>query len=392
MIDHHQSNWFERNSKKTLFVTFLLLLALMLFSAEKFTAKLNKISNKEDQAVKRYIRLREREPYLKLRTQPSLTYINERTDGLVDKAYLLRTNENSFVLPQNSWPDPDVKIVFLGGSTTECLYVNEENRFPYATGKLLEKNLNIKVNSYNNGCEGNNSLDTINSFINKVFPLEPDIAVFMHNVNDFSVLLHYGTYWNDNPSRSPIITLKKEALKPPKLTNRAMIHLYNACATHLPNLTLFVKEFITKRRFSEDEFADVRGEKKIVNQPLFKKEFSKNLRTFINLCRARGITPVLMTQENRVTDTPDKAVEFHSTIFTSLGISYKEYKETYDMFNETIREVGAESNALVIDLDRKIPKNKEYIYDGYHFNDKGSLLAAEVIADELGKIINVKGK
>ena len=91
---------------------------------------------------------------------------------------------------------PDKVIVFLGGSTTECMFVDEDHRFPYVAGQILEQETGAKINSYNGGMSGSNSLNAIDILINKVIPLKPDVVVFMENINDLSTLLYEGTYWN----------------------------------------------------------------------------------------------------------------------------------------------------------------------------------------------------
>ncbi len=78
------------------------------------------------------------------------------------------------------------------------------NRFPYLAGRLLEQQTHLKVNSYNAGRSGNNSLHSLNILLNKVVNLKPDIVVMMHNINDLAILMYEKTYWNTNPSRSPI--------------------------------------------------------------------------------------------------------------------------------------------------------------------------------------------
>ena len=59
----------------------------------------------------------------------------------------------------------------------------------------------------------------------------------------------------------------------------------------------------------------------------------------------------------------------------------------YDLFNDTIRQVGQKNGVLVIDLAREVPPDKEHLYDMVHFNDAGSQLAAQIIAARLKGMI-----
>jgi hypothetical protein len=77
-----------------------------------------------------------------------------------------------------------------------------------------------------------------------------------------------------------------------------------------PNLSRELKKLSPfGRQGKRDEFHGVRGQKITIDQDLLVREFSLNLQTFINICRARGITPVLMTQASRLTESPDPLIQ-----------------------------------------------------------------------------------
>ncbi len=42
---------------------------------------------------------------------------------------------------------------------------------------------------------------------------------------------------------------------------------------------------------------------------------------------------------------------------------------------------------MVIDLDAKIPKAREYMHDPIHFTNDGSILAAQAIAEKLKDVL-----
>ena len=131
-------------------------------------------------------------------------------DTLVAKKYLLRIDNDGFIVPSKKYANPDMSIVFLGGSTTECRYVAEDHRFPYLTGVLLEQQTGIKINSYNAARSGNHSLHSLDILLNKVFPIKPDIVVMLDNINDLVVLLYESSYWNHKSSKPVIFDINKE--------------------------------------------------------------------------------------------------------------------------------------------------------------------------------------
>lgn len=379
-------SWFEQNPRKTLFLVLFILLIAITFSAEKILAYIN-FSNKLVLFLdKRYINLRECLPLIDVVDIPPDKALRE-SDGLVRQAYRVRTDANGFILPYHRYDHPDVTLIFLGASTTACIYVEEENRFPYLVGNLLEQATGKKITSINGGVGGNNSLHSINILLNKVIPLKPDIVVMMHNINDLVALIYDKTYWSKNPSRAPLVefTFYKN-LKGLKALSTLARDMY------IPNLhvatRILTKKIFGKARDPDDEFAHVRGKKLDLPKAELLEEFKLNLQTFINICRARKITPVLMTQFNRHKAYPDeKVLRALQGFQADTGIPPGEFMDIYHKFNEAVLEVGAANRVLVIDLARLIPQEKQYMYDIVHLNTAGSRLVARTVSDHLRPVV-----
>jgi hypothetical protein len=390
-MDNRQNrkNWLERNPKKVIFLIVVLAMVGLAVVTETILAHRNH-GLRNIPGTKRYIKLREFNPLYSDVLVPDQGAMR-MSDSLAQKEYRLRVDRQGFIMPAQIHPHPDLIIAFLGGSTTECTYVDEKARFPYLVGRLLGQETHLKVNSYNAGRSGNNTLHSLNVLLNKVVNLKPDIVVMMHNINDLAILMYEKTYWNTNPSRSPIIE-KKPNFKTVGKDLEQTFHLVRDLT--FPNLSRAIKKIFSFGRQSRgDEFKEVRGRKITINQDLLVREFSLNLQTFINICRARGIIPVLMTQPSRLTDHPDPLIKrLMHNLEISQGITYGEFKGAFDRLNQTIREVGAKNQVLVIDLAREIPPVKENICDVAHFNDRGSRLVAARIAVDLTPVITPLAK
>jgi lysophospholipase L1-like esterase len=380
----NRKNWLERNPKKVIAVIVLLAVGGLAVVTEKILASRN-----HDQinlvGIKRSIKLREFNPLYRNLLVPDASAMR-MSDGLEQKPYVLRVDRQGFIMPAKIHEHPDLTMAFLGGSTTECTYVDENLRFPYLAGRLIEAQTGLKVNAYNAGRSGNNTLHCLNILLNKVVNLKPNIVVLMENINDLAILMYEKTYWNTNPSRSPI----QERLPSFKTVGQDLRQtFYLVRDLTFPNLARATKGiFHSDRKGKGDEFKNVRGQKISIDQDLLVREFTLNLQTFINICRARGITPVLMTQASRLTDNPDPLIKkmMHNLEVTQ-GITYGEFKGAFDRLNQTIREVGAKNGVLVIDLAKEIPPVKENISDVAHFNDTGSRLVAAQIAADLTPVL-----
>ncbi len=366
-------SWFQRHPIKTLVGVILVVVLIIAVAAEQFLAFNNRRHGIFLEGERRYIRLKEYRPGTRLLLAFPRNHL-PYTDNVFPKKYRVDIDQDGFIVPSKVYDRPDKVIVFLGGSTTECMFMDENHRFPYEVGRILSQETGRKINSYNGGMSGNNTLNAIDILINKVIPLHPQAVVYMENINDLSTLLYEGTYWSKGTARSPLETLQSK-----KLVGKLLKEMF---IPNLNNAYRGLRDMLFRR--GGDEFAGARGKKLAFNQAKMVHEFSANLQTFVCTCKAWGVVPVLMTQANRITDRPDPVVAAYVGRYGSdTGISYEDFKKLYDAFNDTIREVGRRDGVMVIDLAREVPSDKKYLYDMVHFNDAGSELAAKLIAGRL---------
>ncbi len=380
-------NWFERNPKKTIALGLFLFLLAVTYGAEKLLAHINHSHNLVLFSDRRYINLREVPPRVDTMAIPTDKEVRT-SDGLVQRPYRVRTDANGLMLPYNHYEKPDLTLVFLGGSTTFCLYVDEDQRYPSLVGQLLEQKTGKKITSINSGVGGNNSFHSIDILLNKIIPIKPDVVVMMQNINDLATLIYDKTYWGQNPTGRPIIDFYFYK----NLTGfKALSTL--ARDMYIPNLHAAIrilshKVFGKKVKEQDDDYAYIRGKKLTIDAAAILDEFKMSLQTFINICRAWRITPVLMTQFNRYKPHPDPKVMAGMQGFQSdSGIPVSEFMDLYAKFNEAVREVGKQNGVQVIDLANLIPQDSKYIYDEVHLNTKGSQLAARVISDRLQPLV-----
>lgn len=302
---------------------------------------------------KRYIRLSEHLSLRKGYITPNKEQLRS-SDVLINKRYLFRTDKYGFILPSEVHQKPDLKVVFLGGSSTECAFVEESSRFPYLAGRIIERNTKLKVNAYNSGVSYSNSFRSINILLNKILPLKCHIVVIMFAINEVNSFLFEGGYFGNDPfsPREVISGLLKEKTKgisPQK--DKTMIEADTAS---------------------------------------FILAFRSNLNILLTVCMENKILPVLMTEANRITDTPEGPIErsIKKPLVRFNGMNYETFKEIYDKSNQAIRDTGKEKGAEVIDLARFVPQNNKYLYDAIHYNSFGAKFAAEIIAKELEKLLS----
>ncbi len=375
------TNWFERNPRKTIGFILTLFLLICLAGSEQL---LKKGFNYSGYGEQRFINLREHKPFFSDYVYPTEEDLRN-AEFLERKKYLLRVDANGYIMPSQIHPEADLTIVFLGGSTTECLYMDEEERFPYQVGRLIERDLKLKVNSYNSGKAGNNSLHSIDILLNKVMFINPDIVVMEHNVNDLIILLFEKSYWNNNKMKSPLVEANPSIGKNLEQSFIIMRDYF------FPNLSRAIgglsERFFLKERITE--FPAIKGQNIEIKSSQLLQDFKANLQIFIDICRNRHIVPVLMTMANRFKEAPDDFIaSLMRRIEVEHGVTYQEFKDLFDLFNEQIRIVGKANNVMVIDLANKIPQEKIYLYDTVHLTSHGSRLTSQVIYDNLSFLIH----
>lgn len=360
------------------------LLFLLLLASDRLLGRLGVKARPDSDYVTRYIRLRELAPNLDQTLTMSDALLAE-CDGLERKPVRMRTDANGFILPHGGGAESKNRVVFLGGSTTECSWLQETNRWPFLAGEALARRSH-DVCTINSGVSGNNSLHGLDLLLNKVVPLQPRVVVFMEGINELTTLLNAGTYWNDNVMRSPLVTVDRRP-STRQLIGAPVRDLF----PHLHALGGRAASRILDTQIT-DEFASARGRKLELDAHKITTEFEKSLRCFIAICRAHGIRPVLMTQASRILPEPDEFIRrtVAEKLRVDFQIAWADYAAAYAAINDTTRRVAAAELVTLVDLDQLIPKERRFLYDPVHYTEDGARVAADVItpiiAEELAKV------
>ena len=358
-------------------ITLMLLISVLTLKTVDLTFSFffpqdNLIENGE----KRQVVLREHNPGIRTSLTPDEDYLRY-TETLDKKIYSLNVDENGFIDNGNESQvsDTDTLILFLGGSTTEALYVPEKKRFTSIVERELSSKLRQKVITLNGGKSGNHSIHSLINFIAKGLPQKPDFVVLMNNMNDLGSLRSTGSYWDAPKSRRIIQTEEKKPawyLLAKSMKDLLAPNLYSYL---LPRL----KQGVT------DEWRDYRDDYRSYSD--FYKDYKASLLSFVSVAKAWDVKPVLMTQFNRV-NLSDKL--FRETFLQHTNNNERElqnYVSSYKKFNQIKRDIAKTEGVLLIDLDALVPSNSKYIYDTIHLNEVGSEYVGIIISDFFEKEI-----
>lgn len=367
-----------------LFILFLLLAA--------FEWVLDKVNPDErhHSVLSRYVDLREIAlPNTHFTERPHPIF-QSYTENLELKDYEVDVDENGFIRSESVLPKADTNIVFLGGSTTECRYVDDHLRFPSLVGEKLQQ-VGHSVNTFNAGVAGSHSLHSLNILTNKILHHDVQMVVLMHGINDLVHLSYNGSFLNDEktPTRRNITTVAKPSFDDvdfyffrKKGTGKRLEKSFQVLFPRLHYELLSVKMKI----HSPQQPLEFGWEKlQPIGVPQL-EEFQNNLRSFVALCRANDITPILMTQFNRIS----KKEFFENPVFQpytnkldASATTVESFYESYKKMNDLVREVANEENVILIDMDAVVPKSKDYLYDMVHLHGAGSERVADIIFEKM---------
>ena len=71
-------------------------------------------------------------------------------------------------------------------------------------------------------------------------------------------------------------------------------------------------------------------------------------------------------------------------LFSAEYPSIPSLRRAMDAFNDAIRRVGADTGALVVDLDARIPRTLDVFIDDLHTNAAGSAEVARIVFEAIG--------
>ncbi len=328
--------------------------------------------------TKRSVSLREFNPLQDVYLTPDDLYLST-TDGLDKKPYRINLNHDAFITSSTNDPKDNktVDIIFFGGSTTEALFVDEDKRFASLVGALLSEKFNKEIISLNAGVSGNHSMHSLINMIAKGIKYNPKIAVIMHNINDWTLLSRTGNYWTSPSSREIVNDQNKIINQESKsyIFFRAIKNIF------IPNTWILIRSLGFSTFFGQLNDSEFDGFREFSFTPKdVESHFKSSLNSFIGICRAWDIIPILMTQIHIFDSNNDFFGEKEKK---SISVSQLKLMKYQSEFNDFIRDVSYSQNVFLIDLDKIYSGKSTLTYDWVHLNSDGSKEVAEKISSEI---------
>lgn len=349
-------------------------------------------------APQRHVQLREYSP--NTRHYFEAMAVRKNAPVAPNPTYLVVTDSDGCIRPSNLHDEPDVSIVFLGGSTTEGVLIEAGKRWPERTVALIEEDVGININGCNAGRSGANVMHSTIKLLTAFMPQSIDIAVLMHGINDMGLLTRLKTYWpSDDWHFGQVRTEEFSIDRGIKILRNTLVpNIYEAIRepggsadVAIGNLKLSFplrEVHALPLQMPLPEIPSVRGGGASARL----EAFGRAVIAFVRMAKAWGIEPVLVTQYLEAQPSSKSLGGFlDPQQLGRLGLNAQSVGREHDLFNATLRSVARSEGALVVDIasifadtkKRKRLEDHSFTYDSMHYHERGAAEAAKHMAASL---------
>ena len=292
------------------------------------------------------------------------------------------------------------RILAVGGSTTECVYLDEEKTWPSLIQRNLVEATGLRIWVGNVGVSGHNTRDHI-VYLKYLLPQYPriDTVVILAGFNDFTLRTSHADYDAHFLKRpgAERETLRRSFYMLPSKSEPTLFR-----KTALWNLGRQFQIYFSGprqdgrgeryRKWRSDRQQAALGDQLPDLEPGL-GEFRRNLNILVDLAAARGVRLIFLTQPflwrddltareialliaGRAASNPGEEARRYYTV--------KALEEGMDRYNKAMLEVCRSRGVECLDLATRIPRSLGAFYDDVHFNDGGAKLVAQIVSDYLG--------
>ena len=301
------------------------------------------------------------------------------------------------------------RLLALGGSTTECLLLDQTEAWP----NLLQTLLNSTQNTGQRFWVGNvgKSGHTTHNHILQLERLleqypEIDAVLLLTGVNDFIIRLekdenYQAVFSFDSLNRSEYEKhLKKSFAIYPDWDLEPSGAFYQRTELWRRLMKTIESYFLSSERedFVLDKvgMAHVRWTENRKRSSSFRTtlpdlstaltEYAYHIETLIDIAERKGVRPIFMTQPSLWRRDLPEAWESLLWLGGVGEYPWEEYytvealEEGMQLYNAVLQEICERRKVECLDLAARLPKDLSVFYDDVHFNENGSRQVAEYLA------------
>jgi len=293
-----------------------------------------------------------------------------------------------------------VNIVAIGGSTTECLYLNQNETWPALLERYLNQNSDRKFRVYNGGRSGLTSQHHVTQ-IQKLLESQKwiDIIIVLQGINDLQYSLALGNQY----ARKDPQTIYDESFLISPLNDRLPFYKHSYLYVYLAK----VKKAIQTYKLGQDPhgYQYVQWRKNRANalgivdtMPALDSslcDFQKNTTAIIDMVKAKRKRVVFLTQpvswDEKMPIAQQKLCWFgwigkNQNENSGRYYSFSHLKQSMDKYNTLLKEICAANDVECIAIESMLEKDTTTFYDDCHFNESGANKAAKIVSVYMNRL------
>ena len=259
-----------------------------------------------------------------------------------------------------------LRIAFAGASTTYCAEVSgNDMTWPSLVADALRARWpGMPIDFVNGGVPGYNAKTSVRNVRHRIAPLAPDVIVIYHAVNDLTL----------NSYRLAVEQGLVERRTEESLTWPSEYSL----------LWYLVEKNL--RIMAQKSTADVVGGRLEASAEQLADPFRDDLAELVRVSSDVAREVVLVTFSTHLRAEQDAATRAEAA---ATNLYYMPYMSTdslvggFAAYNAAVRDVAAETGALLIANENAIPGDGRHFADSVHFTDRGSQAMAERVTTAL---------
>ena len=265
-------------------------------------------------------------------------------------------------------PEREIRIIALGGSTTEDVWNENGLHWPLWVERELQQRGFTEVRVYNTGMSAYTSAHTLVRLAFDALEYEPDIVIVMHNINDLTV--NY---------RAAIAGQPVDSHYRVAFTDKAFTGQLDDSDVVLSRVAQSMRSrwaaWMQPDKAVPDTYDITAG----------RRYFQRNLTNIQALVAARSAVLTLLTMPLCESEAVYRQVEFQGRRQFSSPVpsDFARFNKDFASYNEAIREVARAKNIAMVDMSQLFGRNESVFSDFVHYNAAGSKRFGTLLAAEL---------
>lgn len=283
--------------------------------------------------------------------------------------------------PPADW-DRALTILAVGGSTTQCIFLDDRHHWPILLQERLRRTQpGAWVN--NAGIDGHTTRGHRALLEEVVLKLKPRYVLFLVGINDLGLSLDRATRLEGSPYDD--VEWWRTSWKV-----RLMKHSRLAALAYKLKQRYLDKAVAMRgaHRNWVPEEVPPESLRPVTDLPQL-EEFRANLAELVRLCQDRGIEPIFLTQPLAVT-TNEPWMRVRAAVAwdaEALAVSAAEFARLMGLYNRATLEVASRLHVPAFDLAAAVPPVPENFYDLCHFTEAGAARVADSVAAFLETVL-----